>query len=175
MANHTSFDLQKILTSPAGPDPKEVRVRFAPSPTGHLHVGGARTHLFNWLHAKRSHGKLVVRIEDTDTVRSTRDSERKVLEDIHSLGLDPDEGVEQGGPCVPYRQSERQPLFQYLAMQLFAQGKAYRCFCTDKVIEEKLSRQKRQVSSPITTEPVLFFPGKKAIAVLLPENLFPFE
>ena len=134
MAN---LDLDKILSSPAGPDPKEVRVRFAPSPTGYLHVGGARTHLFNWLHARRSKGKLVLRIEDTDTVRSTRESERMVVHDIHSLGLLPDEGVDEGGPFTPYRQSERQPLFQSLAWRLFHEGKAYRCFCTDKEIETK--------------------------------------
>ncbi len=132
-----NFDLKKILNSPAGPDPKEVRVRFAPSPTGHLHVGGARTHLFNWLFARHSKGKLILRIEDTDTVRSTHASERMVVQDIASLGLDPDEGVDQGGPHAPYRQSERQPLFQALSMRLFQEGKAYRCFCTDKMIEEK--------------------------------------
>lgn len=131
------FDLQKTLHSPGGPDPAQVRVRFAPSPTGHLHVGGARTHLFNWLHARHTKGKLIVRIEDTDTVRSTRASEEMVLSDLKSLGLDPDEGVEQGGPFAPYRQSERQPLFKALAMRLFDEGKAYRCFCTDKEIEEK--------------------------------------
>jgi nondiscriminating glutamyl-tRNA synthetase len=135
MANN--FDLQKILNSNAGPDPKEVRVRFAPSPTGYLHVGGARTHLFNWLQARHCKGKLVLRIEDTDQVRSTRESELMVIQDIKSLGLHPDEGPEQGGPDAPYRQSERQPLFQHLAHQLLAEGKAYRCFCTDKIIEEK--------------------------------------
>lgn len=134
MAN---FDLEKILNSPGGPDPKEVRVRFAPSPTGYLHVGGARTHLFNWLQAKHAKGKLILRIEDTDTVRSTRESERMVVHDIHSLGLTPDEGVDEGGPYGPYRQSERQPLFQALALRLFHEGKAYRCFCTDKEIETK--------------------------------------
>jgi nondiscriminating glutamyl-tRNA synthetase len=100
-------------------------------------VGGARTHLFNWLFAKHAGGKLVLRVEDTDTVRSTRESERMVIHDITSLGLLPDEGPEQGGPYEPYRQSERQPLFQALAMKLFSEGKAYRCFCTDKEIEEK--------------------------------------
>lgn len=131
------FDLDKIINSPGGPDPKETRVRFAPSPTGYLHVGGARTHLFNWLHARHTKGKLILRIEDTDTVRSTRESERMVIHDIHSLGLVPDEGVDEGGPYAPYRQSERQPLFQSLAMRLFHEGKAYRCFCTDKEIETK--------------------------------------
>jgi nondiscriminating glutamyl-tRNA synthetase len=132
-----SFDLQKTLSSPAGPDPKEVRVRFAPSPTGHLHVGGARTHLFNWLYARHCKGKLILRIEDTDTVRSTRESERKVIEDLSALGLDPDEGVDQGGPYAPYRQSERQPLFKALAYRLLEEGKAFRCFCSDKEIETK--------------------------------------
>jgi nondiscriminating glutamyl-tRNA synthetase len=133
----TNFDVNKILNGPGGPDGSNVRVRFAPSPTGYLHVGGARTHLFNWLAAKHAKGKMIVRIEDTDTVRSTRDSEEKVLADIHALGLDPDEGVTQGGPCAPYRQSERQPLFKALAFKLLDEGKAFRCFCSDKVIEEK--------------------------------------
>jgi len=133
----STFDLQKTLSSPAGPNPKEVRVRFAPSPTGHLHVGGARTHLFNWLYAKHTGGKLILRIEDTDTVRSTRESERMVIHDIASINLMPDEGVEQGGPFAPYRQSERQPLFKALAYRLLDEGKAFRCFCSDKMIEEK--------------------------------------
>jgi len=138
MANSSvPFDLKKTLSSPGGPDPMEVRVRFAPSPTGHLHVGSARTHLFNWLYAKHAKGKLILRIEDTDTVRSTRESERMVIHDIKALGLDPDEGVDEGGPYAPYRQSERQPLFQFLAMKLFQEGKAYRCYCTDKEIETK--------------------------------------
>lgn len=132
-----TFDLQKTLNSPAGPQDGQVRVRFAPSPTGHLHVGGARTHLFNWLHARHAKGKLILRVEDTDQVRSTRESEKMVLQDIHSLGLDPDEGPEQGGPCVPYRQSERQELFKHLAMKLLEEGKAYRCFCTEAELEQK--------------------------------------
>lgn len=130
------FDLQKTLKS-GGIKAGEPRVRFAPSPTGHLHVGGARTHLFNWIAARSLGGKLVLRVEDTDTVRSTRESERRVLEDISSLGLLPDEGPEQGGPCEPYRQSERQPLFQVLAMKLLTEGKAYRCFCTEAELETK--------------------------------------
>lgn len=135
MAN--TFDLQKILREGGGPKAGETRVRFAPSPTGYLHVGGARTHLFNWLYAKHAKGKLVLRIEDTDTVRSTRQSEEMVIGDIKLLGLHPDEGTEEGGPCVPYRQSERQPLFKALAYQQLEAGKAYRCFCTDATIEQK--------------------------------------
>jgi nondiscriminating glutamyl-tRNA synthetase len=141
------FDLQKILQS-GGIKPGEVRVRFAPSPTGYLHVGGARTHLFNWLAARHYKGKLVVRIEDTDQVRSTRESENMVLHDIHSLGLDPDEGPEQGGPCVPYRQSERQELFKTLAYRLLEEGKAYRCFCSEELISQKAEAAKAAGKPP---------------------------
>lgn len=142
------FDLQKILQTGGGPKAGQTRVRFAPSPTGYLHVGGARTHLFNWLHAKHAKGTLIVRIEDTDTVRSTRESEKMVLQDIHSLGLDPDEGPEQGGPCAPYRQSERQELFQHLAHQLLKEGKAYRCFCTEAEISRKAEAAKAAGKPP---------------------------
>lgn len=131
------FDLAKTLATKGGPDPKEVRTRFAPSPTGYLHVGGARTHLFNWLYARKMNGKLILRVEDTDQVRSTRESERMVIADIQSIGLGPDEGPDEGGPFAPYRQSERQPLFKHLAHELLKNGKAYRCFCTDSTIEQK--------------------------------------
>ena len=83
------------------------RVRFAPSPTGHLHVGNARTALFNWLLARGHGGTFILRIEDTDAERSTRESERAILEDLRWLGLDWDEGPDVGGPHAPYRQSER--------------------------------------------------------------------
>lgn len=142
------FDLQKTLNSPAGPNPSEPRVRFAPSPTGYLHVGGARTHLFNWLFAKHVKGKLILRIEDTDQVRSTRQSEEMVIQDINSLGLTPDEGPVQGGPCAPYRQSERQELFKHLAYELLNKGKAYRCFCTDADIEKKALAAKAAGKTP---------------------------
>ena len=84
-----------------------LRVRFAPSPTGQLHVGNARTALINWLLARGQQGTLILRIEDTDTERSTPESERAILEDLRWLGLDWDEGPVTGGPFAPYRQSER--------------------------------------------------------------------
>ncbi len=142
------MDAQKIINTPAGPRPGEVRVRFAPSPTGYLHVGGARTHLFNWLYARAAKGTLILRVEDTDTVRSTRESERMVIHDLHAIGLDPDEGPEQGGPCAPYRQSERQEVFKAAAFKLLDLGKAYRCFCTEEDLDKKAQAAKAANKPP---------------------------
>jgi len=114
-----------------------VRVRFAPSPTGHLHVGGARTAIFNWLFAHRHGGKFIIRVEDTDQARSTRESETMVLEDLQWLGLKWDEGPDFDGPHTPYRQSERTDLYGSVAQQLLASGKAYRCFCSEELLERK--------------------------------------
>jgi len=114
-----------------------VRVRFAPSPTGHLHVGGARTALMNWLFAKHGGGTFVLRIEDTDTARSTAESEAAVLEDLRWLGLLWDEGPGVGGPVGPYRQSERTAVYREHAERLVEEGKAFRCYCTDEELEEK--------------------------------------
>lgn len=107
-----------------------VRVRFAPSPTGTLHIGGARTALFNWLFARGQNGKLVLRLEDTDLARSTEDSATGILDGLKWLGLDWDEGPDIGGPCGPYRQSERLPIYKQYLKQLLDSGKAYYCFCT---------------------------------------------
>jgi glutamyl-tRNA synthetase/nondiscriminating glutamyl-tRNA synthetase len=112
-----------------------VRVRFAPSPTGHLHVGNARTALYNWLLARRHGGAFVLRIEDTDAGRSTRESERTILDDLRWLGLDWDEGPDAGGPHGPYRQSERLELYRGVAGDLLSQGRAYRCFCAPDALE----------------------------------------
>src|SRR3954451_12132354 len=114
-----------------------VRVRFAPSPTGHLHVGGARTAIFNWLFAKRHGGRLIIRVEDTDQARSTRESETMVLEDLRWLGLNWDEGPDAPGPHTPYRQSERTDHYGVVAQQLLASGYAYRCFCSEELLEAK--------------------------------------
>lgn len=114
-----------------------VRVRFAPSPTGYLHVGGVRTLLFNWLFAQKMGGKLILRIEDTDQARSTRQSEDMVIEDIVQLGLTGHEGPIDGGPHAPYRQSERMDIYGKHAQQLLDQGKAYYCFCSPDVIAAK--------------------------------------
>ncbi|MEE9269833.1 MAG: glutamate--tRNA ligase [Candidatus Krumholzibacteria bacterium] len=113
-----------------------IRVRFAPSPTGHLHIGGARTALFNWLYARKTGGVFVLRIEDTDAVRSTESSYRAILDAMQWLGLDWDEGPIKDGPCGPYLQSARQVLYHTEAQKLLAEGHAYRCFCTAAELEE---------------------------------------
>ena len=116
---------------------RRVRVRFAPSPTGHLHLGGARTALFNWLFAKSNGGSFVLRVEDTDVARSTADSERAVLSDLAWLGLEWDEGPDVGGPHGPYRQSERLDIYREQADRLLEGGDAFLCYCTDEELEEK--------------------------------------
>jgi glutamyl-tRNA synthetase/nondiscriminating glutamyl-tRNA synthetase len=112
-----------------------MRVRFAPSPTGHLHVGNARTALFNWLMAKGAGGTFILRIEDTDVERSTRESEEAILEDLRWLGLQWDEGPDIGGPHGPYRQSERLHLYRSYAGELLAAGQAYHCFCSPERLD----------------------------------------
>ena len=112
-----------------------MRVRFAPSPTGNLHVGNARTALFNWLLARGQHGTFVLRIEDTDQQRSTLDSELAILDDLIWLGLDWDEGPTRPGPHGPYRQSERTSIYRDHAATLLASGAAYRCFCTPEMLD----------------------------------------
>ena len=112
-----------------------MRVRFAPSPTGQLHVGNARTALFNWLLAHGKDGVFILRIEDTDAVRSTRESEASILEDLRWLGLDWDEGPDVGGAHGPYRQSERLHLYASYANELIAGGHAYHCFCSAAKLE----------------------------------------
>lgn len=107
-----------------------MRVRFAPSPTGQLHVGNARTALFNWLLARGSGGTFILRIEDTDVERSSRESEAAILRDLRWLGLDWDEGPDIGGSCGPYRQSERLHLYRSYAAELLSTGQAYYCFCS---------------------------------------------
>jgi len=112
-----------------------VRVRFAPSPTGHLHVGNARTALFNWLFARHYGGVFILRIEDTDMERSTLESDRLILEDMRWLGLDYDEGPDKEGELGPYRQSGRLHLYRQYAQSLLDEGKAYYCFCTEEELE----------------------------------------
>jgi glutamyl-tRNA synthetase/nondiscriminating glutamyl-tRNA synthetase len=112
-----------------------MRVRFAPSPTGQLHVGNARTALFNWLLAHGKDGTFVLRIEDTDAERSTRESEQSILEDLRWLGLDWDEGPDVGGPHGPYRQSERLHLYASYANELLASDHAYYCFCSPEKLD----------------------------------------
>jgi len=121
---------------------ENIRVRFAPSPTGTLHIGGARTALFNWLYARNKNGQLVLRLEDTDSLRSTEDSAAGILDGLRWLGLDWDEGPDIGGPCGPYRQSERLSIYQAYLQKLLDEGKAYYCCCTAAELHEK--REKAQ-------------------------------
>jgi len=122
----------------------KTRVRFAPSPTGLLHVGNARTALYNWLFARHTGGEFLLRIEDTDLERSEARYEAQLLDDLHWLGLDWDEGPSreadgaERGRCGPYRQSERLNIYAEHTERLLAEGKAYRCFCTaEELAEEK--------------------------------------
>ena len=112
-----------------------MRLRFAPSPTGRLHVGNARTALFNWLLARRLGGTFILRIEDTDVQRSTGESEAAIIDDLQWLGLDWDEGPDTGGPRGPYRSSERLQLYASWANELIASGEAYYCFCSPDRLE----------------------------------------
>lgn len=113
-----------------------IRVRFAPSPTGKLHIGNARTAMFNYLLAKKFNGKFILRIEDTDFERSTKESEESILKDLKWLGLTWDEGPDVGGEYGPYRQSERFDIYKKYTDKLLNEGKAYKCFCTPEEIEE---------------------------------------
>ncbi|MCI0355861.1 MAG: glutamate--tRNA ligase [Acidobacteria bacterium] len=120
--------------------PEKIRVRFAPSPTGHLHVGNARTALFNWLFARQHGGIFILRIEDTDLERSEARFEDMIYDDLRWLGLDWDEGPDMGGPLAPYRQSERLDLYRQHAERLLSEHKAYLCFCTAEELERDRQR-----------------------------------
>ncbi|WOK91971.1 hypothetical protein Cni_G00662 [Canna indica] len=133
----------------AGPAEGEVRVRFAPSPTGNLHVGGARTALFNYLFARSKGGKFVLRIEDTDLDRSTKKSEEAMLNELSWLGLNWDEGPSVGGDYGPYRQSERNSLYKEYAEKLLESGVVYRCFCSNEELEQMKERAKQMQLPPV--------------------------
>lgn len=124
-----------------------IRVRFAPSPTGYLHVGGARSALFNYLFAKKNNGKFILRIEDTDQARSSDESLKMMIQDLTWLGLNWDEGpnpetFKDMGPYAPYKQSERQDIYQKVALELLEAGKAYYCFMTDEEVESAREKLK---------------------------------
>src|SRR5437588_11163086 len=120
------------------------RVRFAPSPTGYLHVGGARTALFNWLFARRHGGVFVLRIEDTDEERSSDAMVEGILDGLRWLGLDWDEGPKVGGPYGPYFQSERLDRYRTVAEELVKSGHAYYCYCTSEEIQAKRQEAARE-------------------------------
>lgn len=119
----------------------QVRVRFAPSPTGPLHIGGARSALFNFLLARKHGGQVVLRIEDTDLERSSRESEENIIDSLQWLGITWDEGPDVGGPYGPYRQTERLDIYQQYVQKLLEKGQAYYCYCS----EEELEAQRREL------------------------------
>jgi nondiscriminating glutamyl-tRNA synthetase len=126
-----------------------VRVRFAPSPTGHLHVGNARTALFNWLFARQKSGTLVLRIEDTDLERSEARFEDQLIDDLKWLGLDWDEGPDVSGTYGPYRQSDRLGIYREHAERLLSEGKAYLCFCTEEDLQKERERALAEHRAPV--------------------------
>jgi len=119
----------------------EIRVRYAPSPTGHLHIGNARTALFNYLFARSRGGKFVIRIEDTDQKRNIEGGEQSQLKYLKWLGMDWDEGVDIGGPYGPYRQSERTDIYKKYYEDLLERGLAYKCYCTEEELEAEREAQ----------------------------------
>src|SRR5262245_36369827 len=129
------------------PDPV-LRLRFAPSPTGQLHVGNARTALFNWLMARGAGGTFVLRIEDTDVVRSTKEAEGSAVDDLRWLGLSWDEGPDAGGTHGPYRQSERLHIYRAHAVELMSRGQAYHCFCSEEQLEMDRYQALRNMQPP---------------------------
>lgn len=126
----------------------EVRVRYAPSPTGHLHIGNARTALFNYLFARNQGGKFIIRIEDTDKKRNIAGGEESQLKYLKWLGMDWDESVDVGGEYGPYRQSERNDIYQVYYNQLLENGHAYKCYCTEAEIEAEREEQTERGETP---------------------------
>jgi glutamyl-tRNA synthetase len=125
-----------------------VRVRFAPSPTGRTHLGSGRTALYNYLFARQTGGQFILRIEDTDQKRFVPGAEQELIDSLHWLGIDWDEGPDVGGPHAPYHQSERKEIYQQYASQLLESGHAYRCFCTPERLAAMREEQKRLGQQP---------------------------
>ncbi|WP_347321532.1 glutamate--tRNA ligase [Rossellomorea sp. RS05] len=126
----------------------EVRVRYAPSPTGHLHIGNARTALFNYLYARSVRGKFIIRIEDTDKKRNIEGGEESQLKYLQWLGIDWDESVDKGGEYGPYRQSERNHIYEQYLNELLESGKAYKCYCTEEELEAEREAQSASGQMP---------------------------
>jgi nondiscriminating glutamyl-tRNA synthetase len=127
---------------------KEVRVRYAPSPTGHLHIGNARTALFNYLFARNLNGKFIIRIEDTDIKRNVEGGEESQLKYLRWLGIDWDESIDVGGPYGPYRQTERIEHYDKYWQQLVDQNLAYKCYCTEEELEQEREEQTARGETP---------------------------
>lgn len=139
---------KKTITKEMKRTMNKVRVRFAPSPTGNLHIGGARTALFNYLFARKNAGTFILRIEDTDRARSSKAYEDTILEGLNWLGLEWDEGPEKGGNHGPYRQSERFDRYSGVILRLLAEKKAYHCFCSPGELEIKRQKMKENGTAP---------------------------
>ncbi|OQY30046.1 MAG: glutamate--tRNA ligase [Candidatus Cloacimonetes bacterium 4572_55] len=144
----------------------EIRARFAPSPTGHLHVGVARTAILNWLFVRHHKGKFILRVEDTDQARSSRESEMKIIEDLRQLGTDWDEGPDIGGQFGPYRQTERLDMYREVAETLLKKGAAYRCFLSQEEVD---SRREQALASGEST--ILRSPYRDALEEVWQEKL----
>ncbi|MBP3038122.1 glutamate--tRNA ligase [Bacillaceae bacterium Marseille-Q3522] len=160
---------------------KDIRVRYAPSPTGHLHIGNARTALFNYLFARNKGGKFIVRIEDTDQKRNVADGEASQLKYLKWLGMDWDESVDVGGKFSPYRQSERNDIYKKYYQELLDKHLAYKCYCTEEELEAERESQMTRGETPkysgkcrhLTSEQqaVLEAEGRKpSIRFIVPEN-----
>lgn len=126
----------------------KIRVRYAPSPTGHLHIGNARTALFNYLYARHNGGDFIIRIEDTDLKRNIADGEKSQLENLDWLGMNWDESAQKPGKVGPYRQSERKEIYQPLIDQLLASNLAYKCYCTEEELEAEREAQRARGEIP---------------------------
>jgi glutamyl-tRNA synthetase len=131
----------------------KVRVRFAPAPSGSLHVGNARTALFNWLYARHHGGAFILRIEDTDVSRVSEEYIGRVMDVLRWLGLDWDEGADKGGPYSPYRQTERMKMYQDAAEKLLFDGLAFRCYCTPEEIKERRDKARAEGKPPPRRDP----------------------
>lgn len=131
---------------------EEVRVRFAPSPTGYLHIGGARSALFSYLYARNNSGKFIVRIEDTDQSRNVENAEQKLLESLKWLGIDWDESIDSEGSYGPYRCMDRLEIYQKYINLLIEQGQAYPCYCTSEELEKQREEQVKDGETPKYSE-----------------------
>lgn len=159
----------------------EIRVRYAPSPTGHLHIGNARTALFNYLFARHLGGKVIVRIEDTDVKRNVAGGEESQLKYLKWLGIDWDESVDIGGEYGPYRQTERLDIYKKYWEELIDRGLAYRCYCTEEELEQEREEQTSRNETPrysgkhrnLTAEQIAAFEAEgrvPSIRFIVPEN-----
>ena len=150
-------------------DSRPVRVRFAPSPTGKLHVGGARTAIYNWAFARANHGTFILRIDDTDPTRSTEENTQVILRAMRWLGLDWDEGPDVGGAYGPYRQTDRMDVYRKVAQRLWDEGRAYPCFCTpEKLAADKRAAQER--NDPFYKPKLVLCVNNSKKEVTLPEG-----